>query len=74
MITVACVSTDSTSYLRGIVTASINTVTESDDGLTWIKFWDGQKPVNVKVNNSVADVYRKIFIATHGKAPAATCV
>lgn len=73
MIEITCINQNGETYRRGIIAQSINTVTEHEDHVatkprSWIKFWDGTKPVNVVVTHSVYGIMRKKFVATHGKA------
>lgn len=60
MIVVECTNAEGGTYARGIPVTSINTVTESDDGMTWIKFWDGSKAVSVKTAGSVEQVAQAV--------------
>ena len=77
MITVTCINQSGETYQRGIVAASINTVTEHDTSTeevprSWVKFWDGEKATSVVVSHSIADLVKAKFVATHGKkAPVA---
>ena len=79
MINVECINKQGSPYSRGIAAVSINTVTEHDESTianpqSWIKFWDGAKAVSVVATVSVADITRKVFIAKHGKLPAANAL
>ena len=79
MINVNCTNQQGNTYSRGIVAASINTVTEHDDSTadkpqSWVKFWDGEKATSIVATSSVAAITRAVFIAKHGKLPAANAL
>ena len=79
MINVDCINKQGNTYSRGIAAVSINTVTEHDESIianpkSWIKFWDGEKAVSVVAAHSVSEIARKVFIAKHGKLPAANAI
>tara|TARA_R110000765_G_scaffold23889_2_gene60077 strand:- start:1896 stop:2135 length:240 start_codon:yes stop_codon:yes gene_type:complete len=79
MINIKCINKEGSPYSRGIAAVSIKTVTEHDESSianpkSWIKFWDGSKAVSVVATASVADITRKVFIAKHGKLPAANAL
>lgn len=73
MITLQCVNINGSQYARGIVAASINTVTEDDESpFTWVKFWDGSKAVSIKTPSTVEEITAKVFVAKHGKKAPVT--
>lgn len=67
MIKVECINIDGNNYQRGIMVNTINTITEADDGMTWIAFWDGQKKQNIKCSETVEVIGELIHQANHPK-------